>query len=49
VSALGARGAVGIAAGGMAAVVLYSLVALRRAPDPAPPANAEAAHSTGFV
>src|SRR4051812_28083579 len=37
VSALGARGAVGIAAGGAAAVVLYSVVALRRAPDPAPP------------
>lgn len=36
VSALGARGAVGIAAGGAAAVVLYSIVALRRAPDPAP-------------
>jgi MFS family permease len=36
VSALGARGAVGIAAGGAAAVALYSLVALRRAPDPAP-------------
>lgn len=48
VSALGARGAVGIAAGGMAAVVLYSLVALRRAPDPAP-ASAEAAPSPGVV
>jgi MFS family permease len=39
VSALGARGAVGIAAGGAAAVVIYSFVALRRAPDPAPPAG----------
>src|SRR3954467_6614260 len=37
VTALGARGAVGIAAGGAAAVVLYSVVTLRRAPDPAPP------------
>jgi hypothetical protein len=37
VSALGARGAAGIAAGGAAAVALYSLVALRRAPDPTPP------------
>src|SRR3954469_24404263 len=37
VSALGARGAVGIAAGGAAAVLVYSVVALRRAPDPAPP------------
>lgn len=40
VSALGARGAVGIAAGGAGAVVLYSVVALRRAPDPAPLAKA---------
>jgi MFS family permease len=38
VSALGARGAVGIAAGGGAAVVLYAALALRRTPDPAPPA-----------
>src|SRR3954471_7602864 len=36
VSALGPRGAVGIAAGGAALVVLYTMVALRRAPDPAP-------------
>jgi MFS family permease len=40
VSALGARGAVGIAAGGAVAVVLYSVVALRRAPDPVPPQKA---------
>src|SRR3954468_24856158 len=37
VSALGARGALGIAAGGAAAVVLYAAFAVRRAPDPAPP------------
>jgi MFS family permease len=40
VSALGPRGAVGIAAGGTAAVVLYAVVAFRRAPDPVPPAKA---------
>jgi MFS family permease len=40
VSALGARGAVGIAAGGAALVVLYAAIALRRAPDPVPPAKA---------
>jgi MFS family permease len=40
VSALGARGAVGVAAGGAAVVVLYSVVALRRTPDPVPPAKA---------
>jgi hypothetical protein len=40
VSALGPRGAVGIAAGGTAAVVLYSFIALRRAPDPTAPAKA---------
>jgi MFS family permease len=40
VSALGPRGAVGIAAGGTAAVVLYSFIALRRAPDPAAPGKA---------
>src|SRR4051794_16272499 len=34
VSTLGARGAIAVAAGGMALVVLYALVALRRAPDP---------------
>ncbi|MEA2423249.1 MAG: hypothetical protein QOF55_2348, partial [Thermoleophilaceae bacterium] len=34
VSALGARGAVGVAAGGTVAVVLYAAVALRRAPEP---------------
>jgi hypothetical protein len=34
VSQLGARGAIAVAAGGMAVVVLYALVALRRAPDP---------------
>jgi MFS family permease len=32
VSQLGARGAIGVAAGGMAAVLLYAAVALRRAP-----------------
>src|SRR4051794_14340311 len=31
---LGARGAIGVAAGGMALLVLYAAVALRRAPDP---------------
>jgi MFS family permease len=36
VSALGPRGAIGIAAGGTVAVVLYAVVALRRAPDPVP-------------
>ena len=36
VSALGPRGAIGIAAGGTAAVLLYTVVAFRRAPDPAP-------------
>jgi hypothetical protein len=36
VSSLGARGAIGVAAGGMALVVLYAVVALRRAPDPVP-------------
>jgi MFS family permease len=41
VSALGPRGAVGIAAGGTVAVLLYAVVALRRAPDPAPPAKAD--------
>lgn len=35
VSTLGARGAIGVAAGGMVLVVLYALVSLRRAPDPA--------------
>jgi MFS family permease len=35
VSALGARGAIGIAAGGTVAVVVYAVLALRRAPDPA--------------
>src|SRR4051794_23381172 len=39
VSALGARGAVGIAAAGATVVVLYSFVALRRTPDPVPPAK----------
>src|SRR3954453_23839982 len=39
VSALGARGALGIAAGGAVVVALYSVVALRRAPDPVPPAK----------
>src|SRR3954469_20744292 len=34
VPTLGARGAIGVAAGGMALVVLYAVVALRRAPDP---------------
>jgi MFS family permease len=34
VSALGPRGAIGIAAGGAVAVVLYAAVALRGAPDP---------------
>jgi MFS family permease len=34
VSTLGARGAIGVAAGGMALVVLYAVVAMRRAPDP---------------
>ena len=42
VSALGPRGAIGIAAGGATAVVLYSVVAMRAAPDPEPP-MAEAA------
>jgi MFS family permease len=37
VSAVGARGAIGVAAGGAVAVVLYAFVALRRAPDPPPP------------
>ena len=37
VSSLGSRGAIGVAAGGAVAVVLYALVALRRAPDPPPP------------
>jgi MFS family permease len=46
VSALGPRGAAGIAAGGTAAVVLYALVALRRAPDPKPPASAGAVQPT---
>ena len=41
VSALGPRAAVGIAAGGTVAVVLYAVVALRRAPDPAPPPKAD--------
>jgi MFS family permease len=36
VSALGARGAIGIAAGGTVAVVVYAALALRRAPDPVP-------------
>jgi hypothetical protein len=36
VSALGPRGAIGIAAGGAVAVVLYAAIALRTAPDPAP-------------
>jgi MFS family permease len=34
VSELGARGAIGIAAGGTVAVLLYTVVAMRRAPDP---------------
>ena len=34
VSELGPRGAIGIAAAGTAAVLLYAAVALRRAPDP---------------
>ena len=43
VSALGARGAVGIAAAGAVGVVLYSVTALRAAPDPAPSAVEAAA------
>jgi MFS family permease len=35
VSQLGSRGAIGVAAAGMGVVVLYALVALRRAPTPA--------------
>ena len=42
VSGLGARGAIGIAAGGAVAVVLYALLALRRAPDPPAPDAAPA-------
>jgi MFS family permease len=34
VSELGSRGAIGIAAGGTVAVLIYAVVALRRAPDP---------------
>jgi hypothetical protein len=43
VSALGARGAVGIAAAGAVGVVLYAATALRAAPDPAPSAVEAAA------
>jgi MFS family permease len=49
VSALGPRGAVGVAAGGTAAVLLYSAFALRRAPDPAPPAPAGEARPASLV
>jgi hypothetical protein len=49
VSALGSRGAIGIAAGGAAAVVLYCVVVLRRVPDPAPPSKAGAARETSAV
>jgi hypothetical protein len=34
VSALGPRAAIGIAAGGTLAILVYAVVALRRAPDP---------------
>ena len=37
VSALGPRGAVGVAAGGTVLVMAYAALALRRAPDPEPP------------
>jgi MFS family permease len=43
VSALGPRGAIGIAAGGCVAVLLYAVVALRAAPEPATPAVEAAA------
>jgi hypothetical protein len=49
VSALGPRGAVGVAAGGTVAVLLYSAFALRRAPDPTPPDPADEARPASLV
>jgi MFS family permease len=49
VSALGPPGAVGVAAGGTVVVLLYAAFALRRAPDPAPPAVADETRPASLV